>query len=126
MCRSGGTPISSASPRRVAAASWSPRTNGGRQVGPAAEQGCEAGGERDSGDGLGDPHQHDCLYRQLTRRPRDLLIQSPSKKGEVYVKRLALLGSLAALVCLVSVAAGTSEPPPWAANPHGLVKPHGQ
>jgi hypothetical protein len=42
------------------------------------------------------------------------------------VKRFALLGSFAAIVACVAVAAASSEPPLWAAAPLGLVKPHGQ
>jgi hypothetical protein len=42
------------------------------------------------------------------------------------VKRLALLGSLAVLACVVAVAASAGEPPLWASAPLGLVKPHGQ
>jgi hypothetical protein len=42
------------------------------------------------------------------------------------VKRFALLGSLAVVAACVAVAAASSEPPLWAAAPHGIVKPHGQ
>jgi hypothetical protein len=42
------------------------------------------------------------------------------------VKRLALLGSFAAIVACVAVTAASSEPPLWAAAPLGLVQPHGK
>lgn len=42
------------------------------------------------------------------------------------MKRFALLGSLAAIVACVVVAAAASEPPLWAAAPLGLVQTHGK
>ena len=42
------------------------------------------------------------------------------------MKRLALLGSLAVLACVVAVAASAGEPPLWAAAPLGLVQTHGK
>src|SRR6476469_5827617 len=48
---------SSAWQRPAGAASCRPRTSGARLVAPA-EEGCQAGGEAEAGDDLGDPQKH--------------------------------------------------------------------